>query len=134
MRFQLSEYLAKFRNRLAATNRRYIETILVLVRAFIQQVGEKHEGAASVNNVTKCSEGAVFGQSPKNCAEGKTKVLTINDFLFSLSIDNINIFKIRRYINESNIVNKVNAMSYVAVCLTLFSSESMLASVNSVFG
>eukprot|EP00897_Mesotaenium_endlicherianum_P005840 jgi/Mesen1/5284/ME000263S04392 len=34
-------------------------------------------------------------------------VLTINDFLFSLGIDNVNLFKLERYIKGSNIVHKV---------------------------
>ncbi|XP_024543669.1 ATP-dependent DNA helicase DDX11 [Selaginella moellendorffii] len=90
---QLSEYLSRFRTRLAPANRRYIQTLLVLVQALLERlmsVGsrEKEPGVQDV-------------QTP-------AAITTINDFVFSLGIDNINLFKLCRYIKESNIVNKVS--------------------------
>lgn len=88
MSSQLSEYLEKFKTRLAESNMQYIETLLVLIKAFmkcLQQGGLKSEK---------------FGAK-------KSDIMTINDFVFSLKIDSINLFKLRRYIKESNIVHKV---------------------------
>lgn len=81
---QLSEYLEKFKNRLADSNRRYIETLLLLIKALLDCLAVPQQGSGS-----------------------KSKILTINDFVFSLKIDSINLFKLRRYIKESNIVHKV---------------------------
>lgn len=33
--------------------------------------------------------------------------MTINDFLFSLYIDNINLVKLHQYVKESNVAHKV---------------------------
>ncbi|KAL2645440.1 hypothetical protein R1flu_013027 [Riccia fluitans] len=85
---QLTEYLDKFRKRLTASNRRYVEMLLVLIGSFLRLL-----------SVTLEDEKVSF----------KARMMTINDFLFSLNIDNLNLFKIRRYIKESNIVHKVSS-------------------------
>jgi len=41
-----------------------------------------------------------------------TSSMAINDFLFSLHIDNINLVKLLQYIKESNIMHKVNPSSH----------------------
>ncbi|KAG6545059.1 hypothetical protein Mapa_013754 [Marchantia paleacea] len=83
---QLSEYLDKFRRRLAASNRRYIEMLLVLIGSIMR-----------------------FLSSTFQAETGDARMMTINDFVFSLGIDNLNLFKIRRYIKVSNIVHKVSS-------------------------
>ncbi|CAM6122599.1 unnamed protein product [Calypogeia fissa] len=95
---QLSEYLEKFRKRLAATNRRYIEMLLGIIRSFIRFLANSSDTHANPVVI----DGA-------NRASAKGKLMTINDFLFSLEIDNVNLFKIRKYIKESNIVHKVSS-------------------------
>ncbi|KAG0566399.1 hypothetical protein M758_7G058100 [Ceratodon purpureus] len=90
---QLSEYLEKFKNRLADSNRQYIETLLLLIKAFLDCLAVPEPGGL---------KGGQIGGA-------KSKMLTINDFLFSLKIDGINLFKLRRYIKESNIVHKVSS-------------------------
>lgn len=105
---QLSEYLEKLRKRLAATNRRYIEMLLGIIRSFIELLATSAD-----THATTATNGTV-GSSGKGNASGK--MMTINDFLFSLEIDNLNLFKIRRYIKDSNIVHKVS--SYGEKCLT----------------
>ncbi|KAL3698819.1 hypothetical protein R1sor_012895 [Riccia sorocarpa] len=91
---QLTEYLDKFRRRLAASNRRYIEMLLVLVGSFLRLL-----------SVTK----------PENEVSSGPRMMTINDFLFSLNIDNLNLFKIGRYMKESNIVHKVSSYGETVV-------------------
>ena len=88
MSSQLSEYLEKFKTRLVESNMQYIETLLVLIKAFmncLQQGGLKSE----------------------NFRAKKSDMMTINDFVYSSKADSINLFKLRRYIKESNIVHKV---------------------------
>lgn len=83
---EIERYHDRFRNLLGPGNRRYIQTLIVLARAFLH---------------TLLDIGSALNSS-----------MAINDFLFSLNIDNINLVKLVRYIKESNIINKVKAQSY----------------------
>lgn len=44
--------------------------------------------------------------------EERTQVSTANDFLFATNIDNLNLFKIEKYIQRSEIVKKVRRHTY----------------------
>ncbi|KAK3140457.1 hypothetical protein QOZ80_5AG0401340 [Eleusine coracana subsp. coracana] len=81
---QLEAYLDRFHNVLGAGNRRYIQTLTVLTRSFLRVLINGQDSA---------------------CA---TTSMTINQFLFSLDIDNINIVKLCQYVKESNIIHKVS--------------------------
>lgn len=39
---------------------------------------------------------------------GSDSTMTINEFLFALNIDNINLVKLLQYMKESNIIHKVD--------------------------
>uniref|UniRef100_A0A8R7NXV1 Helicase ATP-binding domain-containing protein n=1 Tax=Triticum urartu TaxID=4572 RepID=A0A8R7NXV1_TRIUA len=78
----LEAYLDRFQNVLGAGNRRYIQTLTVLTRSFLRCL---------ISN--------------EDCSSAVTS-MTINKFLFSLDIDNINIVKLCLYLKESNIVHK----------------------------
>uniref|UniRef100_A0ACD5U795 Uncharacterized protein n=2 Tax=Avena sativa TaxID=4498 RepID=A0ACD5U795_AVESA len=80
----LEAYLNRFQNVLGAGNRRYIQTLTVLTRSFLRVL---------LNN--------------EDCSSTMTS-MTINKFLFSLDIDNINIVKLCQYLKESNIIHKVS--------------------------
>uniref|UniRef100_A0A453A0G2 Helicase ATP-binding domain-containing protein n=1 Tax=Aegilops tauschii subsp. strangulata TaxID=200361 RepID=A0A453A0G2_AEGTS len=80
----LEAYLNRFQNVLGAGNRRYIQTLTVLTRSFLRCL---------ISN--------------EDCSSAVTS-LTINKFLFSLDIDNINIVKLCQYLKESNIIHKVS--------------------------
>lgn len=99
----LEVYLEKFRNRLGACNRRYIQTLMVLAQAFIQLLQQN----ASVQNTS--------GDGTSDSS------MTINELLFSLDIDNINLVKLRRYIIESRIAHKVYPASITKPFANLFS-------------
>ncbi|KAG5537693.1 hypothetical protein RHGRI_024971 [Rhododendron griersonianum] len=95
---QIGKYFERFRNLLGPCNRRYIQTLMVLTRAFLQFLHlENSEGDANT-----CCEGV---SGAKSANDGS---MAINEFLFSLNIDNINLVKLLRYIKESNIVHKVS--------------------------
>lgn len=79
----LEAYFKRFCNLLGAGNRRYIQTLIVLSKYFIK----------------------LLSNSSNNSANG---TMTINEFLFSLDIDNINLVKLCQYVKESKIVHKVN--------------------------
>ncbi|MCO5590825.1 hypothetical protein L7F22_044800 [Adiantum nelumboides] len=100
----LAMYLNKFRERLGAGNRRYIQTLLLLIEALSNRIATSIDGAeVSQRDVLQVPT------SDRTRIFEKGEVLTINDFLFSLNIDNINMFKLWQYMKESNIVHKVSS-------------------------
>lgn len=95
----MQKYFERFRNLLGPGNRRYIQTLLVLARAFLQIL--YNEKDANYMNSFQCTE----KESGENGASDSS--VAINDFLFSLNIDNINLIRLHQYIKESNIMHKV---------------------------
>ncbi|KAJ9568323.1 hypothetical protein OSB04_004289 [Centaurea solstitialis] len=90
----LEGYFQRFRNLLGPGNRRHIQTLMVLTRAFIQTLGNKDNASL----VDSC-------HPAKNASECS---LRINEFVFSLNIDNINLVKLLQYIKDSNMIHKVS--------------------------
>ncbi|KAF3793334.1 putative ATP-dependent RNA helicase DDX11-like protein 8 [Nymphaea thermarum] len=98
-------YLERFQNRLGAGNRRYIQTIIIIVESFLQlllggKVIEFDDTSPVKGNDRMVKEKQFCDYS-----------MAINDFLFSLDIDNINFVKLMEYIKESNIINKVSGFN-----------------------
>ncbi|XP_078684153.1 ATP-dependent DNA helicase DDX11-like isoform X1 [Branchiostoma floridae x Branchiostoma belcheri] len=89
---QLTQYAQRYKSRLLAKNLRYIKQILHVLKHFIMCLGGK------------------AGHSPEEPSTGVPKVhlQTINDFLFTAGMDNINLFKIQRYCEQSHISRKLN--------------------------
>ncbi|KFK42393.1 hypothetical protein AALP_AA2G250200 [Arabis alpina] len=96
----IENYLGRFQNLLGAGNRRYIQTLLLLTLALLKPL-------ASDGNLNSRNDGLNTGTPSKSKPYGGCS-MAINDFLFSLNIDNINLFKLLAYIKESNIVHKVS--------------------------
>lgn len=92
-------YLDRFRNRLGAGNRRYIQTLTVLTKSFLQLLLGCQENSCAA---TPCRHEQVHEQK-----EFFDVSMTINEFIFSLDIDNINLVKLHQYVKESNIIHKV---------------------------
>ncbi|KAG9337298.1 hypothetical protein JZ751_028866 [Albula glossodonta] len=87
---QLSQYLERYRKRLKAKNVLYIKQILFVLEGLV------------------CVLGGNVGQNPQSQpSQPGTQLLTINDFLFSAQIDNINLFKVQRYFEKSLISRKL---------------------------
>ncbi|KAH9621661.1 hypothetical protein KSS87_013984 [Heliosperma pusillum] len=99
----LEKYLEKFHSRLGAGNRRYIQTLMVLTRAFIQ-------ATLYDSVISEATEKATQEGSSESSVE-------INDFLFTLNIDNINFVKLINYVKESNIIHKVSGYGDKLICL-----------------
>ncbi|MED6158296.1 hypothetical protein PIB30_031463 [Stylosanthes scabra] len=97
----VERYFVRFRNLLGPANRRYIQTLMVLTQAFLRVLlNEKNANLMdSYHDIGQASE------------ESRTSDFTmaINDFIFELNIDNINLIKLLKYIKESNIMHKVNS-------------------------
>lgn len=74
---------------------------MVFTRAFLQVLlKEKDE-----NDVRQDSENSTGARNALDSS------VAINEFLFSLNIDNINLVKLLKYIKESNIIHKVNVVT-----------------------
>ncbi|XP_004616973.2 ATP-dependent DNA helicase DDX11 [Sorex araneus] len=88
---QLLQYLDRYRKLLKAKNLMYIKQILYLLEKFVAILG------GNVN------------QNPnmQSLAQPGTELKTINDFLFQSQVDNINLFKVRRYCEKSKISRKL---------------------------
>ena len=98
--FHVEKYFERFRNLLGPGNRRYIQTLMVLCRAFLQILCSEKD--ASYRHPFQDNEKTSEANSA-SCSS-----MAINDFLFSLNIDNINLIKLLQYLKESNIMHKVN--------------------------
>ncbi|KAL4285899.1 hypothetical protein AHAS_Ahas19G0032300 [Arachis hypogaea] len=97
----VERYFVRFRSLLGSANRRYIQTLMVLTQAFLRVLLNEKNGNLmdSYHDIEQTSE------------ESRTSDFTmaINDFIFELNIDNINLIKLLKYIKESNIMHKVNS-------------------------
>ncbi|XP_078428985.1 RAD3-like DNA-binding helicase protein isoform X2 [Wolffia australiana] len=96
VRAHLDAYFERFRACLGPGNRRYIQTIMILAKAFL-------------GTLLGCENGT--GVHVMNASEPKIPAdysMTINEFLFSLDVDNINLVKLCQYIKESNVIHKVS--------------------------
>eukprot|EP01018_Ginkgo_biloba_P001594 Gb_07340 [translate_table: standard] len=108
MNSHLKGYLERFRTRLGAGNRRYIQMLMVLIQAFLRCLLGNQDNdtySQSVNAPEDVRSVEMAEKDTKKC----DLVMTINDFLFSLDIDNINLIKLWRYLKESNIIHKVSS-------------------------
>jgi chromosome transmission fidelity protein 1 len=78
----LTSYFEKYKNRLKPKNQNRIKQLISLLKQFIKYLNEKNQK--------------------------ESKILSMNDFLFELEIDNINMFPIGEFIEKSEIAKKLN--------------------------
>ncbi|CAN0533508.1 unnamed protein product, partial [Ectocarpus sp. 12 AP-2014] len=123
---QLSQYEAKYGTRLKGSNAFYVGNILRLLRAVLKFLtkGKEKLQAARAENATMtaavaASKGNTGVEGPRGggaaAAKGgeaeeagvRSEMLEINDFLFRAGLDNVNLFKLQRYMRRSEISRKV---------------------------
>ncbi|XP_045444321.1 ATP-dependent DNA helicase DDX11 isoform X1 [Pipistrellus kuhlii] len=88
---QLLQYMERYRKRLKAKNLMYIKQILYLLEKFVAVLG---------GNIKQ-------NPNTQSLSHTGTELKTINDFLFQSQIDNINLFKVRRYCEKSMVSRKL---------------------------
>lgn len=88
---QLLQYMERYRKRLKAKNLMYIEQILYLLQKFVAVLG---------GNIKQ-------NPSTQSLLQTGFELKSMNDFLFQSQIDNINLFKVQRYLEKSMISRKV---------------------------
>ncbi|XP_022086709.1 ATP-dependent DNA helicase DDX11-like [Acanthaster planci] len=89
---QLNQYMTKYRSRLKAKNLMYIKQILQVLSGWIRCLGGKVDCPPDTQKT-----------GPET-----SQLYTINDFLFATQIDNINLFKLQKYCEVSQISRKLN--------------------------
>ncbi|XP_041487787.1 ATP-dependent DNA helicase DDX11 isoform X1 [Microtus oregoni] len=88
---QLLQYMERYRKRLKAKNLMYIKQILYLLEKFVAVLG---------GNIKQ-------NPSTQSLPQTGSELKSINDFLFQSQIDNINLFKVQRYLEKSMISRKL---------------------------
>ncbi|XP_017904130.1 PREDICTED: probable ATP-dependent DNA helicase DDX11 isoform X2 [Capra hircus] len=88
---QLLQYTERYGKRLKAKNLMYIKQLLYLLEKFVAVLG---------GNIKQ-------NPNTQTLSQAGTELKTINDFLFQSEIDNINLFKVRRYCEKSKISRKL---------------------------
>ncbi|KAI9107909.1 hypothetical protein K1719_021245 [Acacia pycnantha] len=97
----LERYFDRFCNLLGPGNRRYIQTIMVLTRAFLRVLNNE-KGANLINSCQDIEK--AFQES-----RASEFTMSVNDFIFELNVDNVNLIKLVKYIKESKIMHKVSS-------------------------
>ncbi|XP_078369659.1 ATP-dependent DNA helicase DDX11-like isoform X2 [Oculina patagonica] len=100
---QLTQYQDRYRTRLKAKNLLYIQQLLYVLTCFLNCLGGKDQILSKMISTTTADEGG-----PKEAKMQDVKLKTINDFLFSAQMDNVNLFKIKKYCEKSIISKKLN--------------------------
>ncbi|XP_015100403.1 ATP-dependent DNA helicase DDX11 isoform X2 [Vicugna pacos] len=88
---QLLQYMERYGKRLKAKNLMYVKQILYLLEKFVTVLG---------GNIKQ-------NPNTQSLLQAGTELKTINDFLFQSQVDNINLFKVRRYCERSMISRKL---------------------------
>jgi chromosome transmission fidelity protein 1 len=91
---QLNIYLERYKSRLSGKNLIYIKQIQKLLDALFGNLlaVEQRKGTFHLDKFKDQSE----------------SIITVNDFVHDLGIDNLNLFKIEKYLKESRLAQKLN--------------------------
>jgi chromosome transmission fidelity protein 1 len=94
---QLAAYFDRFRTQLAPVNARNVQALMRAADALAKSAGGGNTGRAAATTTTTTTD------APAPAA----KALTVNDFLFSTGLDNVNMFQLVRHVKQSKAVFKV---------------------------
>ncbi|KAJ1909776.1 ATP-dependent DNA helicase chl1 [Tieghemiomyces parasiticus] len=97
---QLTAYLQKYKSRLKGSNVIYIRQILHLLAALRKFLGSGGRGLIDLN--------PAGGDTTAAVATATSHLLKPNELLGQLQIDNVNLFKVQKYLIESQIGKKLN--------------------------
>ncbi|XP_051010413.1 ATP-dependent DNA helicase DDX11 [Acomys russatus] len=92
---QLLQYMERYGKRLKAKNLMYIKQVLYLLEKFVDVLG---------GNVKQ-------NPSTQSLPQTGSELKSINDFLFQSQVDNINLFKVQRYLEKSMVSRKLSGFT-----------------------
>lgn len=109
---QLSLYLDKYRSRLKAKNIIYIEKIQAILKALIKYMNPSSLSVQKPNSDTSneangSTKTSLESDNRIDSNEVSASIVQLNDFLFASNLDSHNLFKIEKYLKESDVVHKV---------------------------
>nr|XP_039267118.1 ATP-dependent DNA helicase DDX11-like [Styela clava] len=104
---QLTQYSQKFSKRLKAKNLMYVKQILFILRKLMSVMGisQSATGILDDHKSIRGNENTSSGIQRKG--QIQTTLMTIHNFLFKASLDNINLYKVLRYCGRSMISRKL---------------------------
>ncbi len=115
----LVAYVERFHKRLAAGNLRHLQTLISLAKSMEKALDPSmmHHNARNVG-VTGSSSGARTSSG--------SEIKCLNDFLFGVGADNVNVFALTKYLRESKIAHKIAgyAESRVAAAAAAAANQS----------
>lgn len=97
---QLETYLSRYCMRLSPANRLKTQTLQTLGSSFVRLLSESTSATGTESGVWR------RGLSGENC-------WTVNDFLFSMNLDNINLFQLINWVHETKLAFKVSGCGAV---------------------
>lgn len=130
----LLAYLARFRVVLNGKNLYYSNLLISCLRSILSTLkslfkkqlasvtsynttGTSSNNTCTSNSVPAASASVSGGTTATSVGvsksfEDKTEILTANDFLFQSGIDNVNFIKLARFVEKSNLLNKVAGFAF----------------------
>lgn len=109
---QVSAYLERFRAVLSPSNAQQVQLLLRVAAALLARLaGRGRRGAAAAAPGASAAEAeaaaAATAQGPRGGGGGGACVCRVNQLLFDLGLDNINMFHLLRWIRETKFAFKV---------------------------
>ncbi|XP_004343844.2 hypothetical protein CAOG_07120 [Capsaspora owczarzaki ATCC 30864] len=119
---QLEQYAEKYNTRLSLSNLRFVNQLLFVMRAMQRSV----TGLPSTERAPGASAHLSSKSSASGAADEHSAVFTINDFARINNFDNINLFHLQNFCEQSEIAKKLHGFAErFCAPATLASSASM---------
>ncbi len=106
---QVTLYWERYNTRLSGKNAFYVQQVMRVLKGLMDYVRAKASAAAAAAAaaVAASSSGAAPEDTAAGTAVGGSEVMSVNELLFEAGIDNVNLFKLVRYMEQSQIAKKV---------------------------
>ena len=98
----ITMYISRFHTLLSGKNNYYINLLISVLKSIQKCMIDATSMSASQSQTVFRPVGGGIKESSSS-----TVMMTINDFIFKSRLDNVNLFKLRRHIVETHLVNKI---------------------------
>lgn len=112
----VAEYSTRFQFTLTGKNYYYVNVLLSVINSLKQ---------CFKADKSECSAGSKI--PPPSMSGTGSRVLGANDFLFSCGLDNVNMFKLRKHITETNLASKVGGFAMHQAKKRAAAAEALLS-------